>query len=910
MIRHLDLSGHFFSLKVAVIAISASFCLIGCSDSTDTSGSGSSDIAAFPTLDTGTTQLDVATPPDSGPASDSGSGPVGCETNADCAGQVAPSACLEPACNVETGGCIFTSVMTGTACNDGNGCTKNTICSNGACVGGQPIDCADDDPCTDDSCTGEGNCQHIPDPFCCTPECEGKVCGPNGCGATCGDCPQGTACGVDGLCEVSCTASCDGKVCGDDGCGGTCGACPGGLSCNASGLCVDNGCTANCQGKVCGDDGCGGSCGPACGPGQSCQGGQCVQGGCDPVCDWVECGDDGCGGSCGVCGFNQVCQAGVCVADGPGGGDSSCQGLCGDSSQDGSCYCDSGCVSFGDCCADFCDHCSALNPNACGGCVGSCDGKTCGDDGCGVSCGSCGAGLTCMSGNCKGQSDTSSCSEPLPLTLGQASAQDTTGASDDFAFAKGDCPELTTANEPGGGDQVFKFTAPSSGNYTFELDVIDSVWLNLFVVENCSNASDTALACFADSTIFNEEINVWIEAGESVAAIVDSDTWGSTDSGAYTLKVSEYSPCPWSDCDGKTCGDDGCDYGAVCGQCSGTDACNSANQCVQPGAGNSCESPLIIEGDLPLTLAGSTQDPGTTNYFSYAEEMCPGNLAETEGNTAVDQVWAFKPKTSGNYTFEIDTWESFSGIISYLMGSCDSEAVGCLSALPYYDSDPLTAYLLKNKTYNFVVDGYDGSWTPDGEYEFTLEEYQECFSADCAGKECGDNGCNEGAQCGVCPDGEVCGAGTCYDASEGDTCADAFYVSVSVTDPHLSNHDSSYASNDYMKAYSECSEFSASTGSEGEDQAFYLTFEDPGTYRITVTPLDSWYAAIYVVDGSCSNLESDCIASDDFGSQWTGATLDVEASAFESLYVIVDGDTDNEFVNEHGPYTFEVEALP
>jgi hypothetical protein len=33
-------------------------------------------------------------------------------------------------------------------------------------------------------------------------------------------------------------------------------------------------------------------------------------------------------------------------------------------------------------------------------------------------------------------------------------------------------------------------------------------------------------------------------------------------------------------------------------------------------------------------------------------------------------------------------------------------------------------------------------------------------------------------------------------------------------------------------------------------------------------------------------------------------------SAFESLYVIVDGDTDNDWIIENGPYTFEVEALP
>ena len=89
-----------------------------------------------------------------------------------------------------------------------------------------------------------------------------------------------------------------------------------------------------------------------------------------------------------------------------------------------------------------------------------------------------------------------------------------------------------------------------------------------------------------------------------------------------------------------------------------------------------------------------------------------------------------------------------------------------------------------------------------------------------------------------------------------------------------------------------------------------MTFDDPGTYRVTVTPLDSWYAAVYVVDGSCASMASDCIGSDDWGSEWTGATVDFEVAAGQSLYIIVDGDTDLDWIPEKGPYTFAVEALP
>lgn len=39
---------------------------------------------------------------------------------------------------------------------------------------------------------------------------------------------------------VACVPSCTGKLCGPDGCGGTCGTCNGGTVCNATGQCVLN----------------------------------------------------------------------------------------------------------------------------------------------------------------------------------------------------------------------------------------------------------------------------------------------------------------------------------------------------------------------------------------------------------------------------------------------------------------------------------------------------------------------------------------------------------------------------------------------------------------------------------------------------------------------------------------------
>jgi hypothetical protein len=63
----------------------------------------------------------------------------------------------------------------------------------------------------------------------CVPDCEGKVCGDDGCGVSCGECtgPQEEC--QNGKCV--CQPDCAGKECGPDGCGGNCGQCPSGCEC-------------------------------------------------------------------------------------------------------------------------------------------------------------------------------------------------------------------------------------------------------------------------------------------------------------------------------------------------------------------------------------------------------------------------------------------------------------------------------------------------------------------------------------------------------------------------------------------------------------------------------------------------------------------------------------------------------
>jgi MYXO-CTERM domain-containing protein len=108
---------------------------------------------------------------------------------------------------------------------------------------------------------------------------------------------------------------CAEKDCGDDGCGGSCGGCPDGQVCGKEFRCETEPCEPSCDGKVCGDDSCGGSCG-SCADGEECsKDGDCVTSvGCVPDCDGLSCGDDGCGTLCGLCAEDETCEAGTCQA--------------------------------------------------------------------------------------------------------------------------------------------------------------------------------------------------------------------------------------------------------------------------------------------------------------------------------------------------------------------------------------------------------------------------------------------------------------------------------------------------------------------------------------------------------------------------------------------------------------------
>ncbi|HAA54313.1 MAG TPA: hypothetical protein DCE42_06135 [Myxococcales bacterium] len=189
---------------------------------------------------------------------------------------------------------------------------------------------------------GNGICEHANGEHC-------ENC-PNDC-----NCPEGRLCQPGGGCGVACgNGSCENNL------GENCRTCNKDCACNVGAICnqVASCCERQCGNKECGNDGCGGQCG-SCAAGAQCQNGQC------------SCVSN-CSAGAALCKDNKTLQR---CKEGPAG----CFRW-----EDVLCAANQSCVSGQtECCA----------PN--------CNGKTCGDDGCGDSCGACNAPETCQAGTCK-----------------------------------------------------------------------------------------------------------------------------------------------------------------------------------------------------------------------------------------------------------------------------------------------------------------------------------------------------------------------------------------------------------------------------------------------------------------------------------------------------------------------------
>jgi len=302
-------------------------------------------------------------------------------------------------------GCTHSPVAA--ECNDGNACTLNDYCSNGACTSKGAPNCDDSNVCTDDACLPEWGCKTFPN----SAPCDDK----NACtlGDTCSDsecapgkemdCDDGNPC-TDDLClpASGCVHSANNAACTDgDPCTVTdkCfqGSCVGSgpLNCDDANPCTTDvcvpkaGCDSSPNSYACDD-------GNPCTLSDKCIAGACVPGAPLKCDDKNICSDDSCDPASGctftpnvapcndanACTITDVCSDGACV--GTGAKD------CNDSNVCTNEYCDpkAGCiVSVNTSPCDDGNLCTTADQCTNGACVGGkplpcSDGNPCTLDGC------------------------------------------------------------------------------------------------------------------------------------------------------------------------------------------------------------------------------------------------------------------------------------------------------------------------------------------------------------------------------------------------------------------------------------------------------------------------------------------------------------------------------------------------
>ena len=172
-------------------------------------------------------------------------------------------------------------------------------------------------------------------------------------------------------------------------------------------------------------------------------------------------------------------------------------------------------------------------------CFPQCDGRACGADGCGGSCGACPAPADICTG-------AGACLDPTSLTGNTCDAPFAVGAlpfsgSGDTraAYNHYDVPANGCAGwvrkGTGSAEQVWSFTAPAAGDY--RIAVAPAGWdAFVYVVADCADLGGSCLA--ASDGQADEALRVTLAAAQTVFVVVDGEDDVSDDAGAYALTVT------------------------------------------------------------------------------------------------------------------------------------------------------------------------------------------------------------------------------------------------------------------------------------------------------------------------------------------------------------------------------------
>ncbi|MED6335970.1 MAG: hypothetical protein VYE81_11260 [Planctomycetota bacterium] len=563
-----------------------------------------------------------------------------------------------------------------------------------------------------------------------------------------------------------CWPNCEGRECGDDGCGGSCGdPCADGLFCSDLGQCFESVCGVCAPGTVCGADPsqpllC--AADPAAGCGETTEAGACqdtvrsfCQDGtlyshdcqlsgeechgwtepascgapCDPSCDDLECGLDGCGQPCGGCLETHTCVQGLCYncqpecADRECGGDT-CFSVCGTCEETESCY-------AGRCWPD---------------CEPTCPPGACGGDGCGGTCGTCDLSETCDEGQC------------VPnLCGGQCGGEalDGTCLCDSDCLWDGTC--CADVCHSCGGDLEDPYACTPQGKSCWEYIVCKSDCPSGDGYTECKNA------CLM--TIAIESYHTYMAWEDCLDEAEECSTWDLGIEGAevceYQVCKAERSACQWEETGPSACAEIlGCQLNCTLPGGCGPEVCNQGGDWEAQGlalaaisCGNDVQNGSLSATDCATVLETCQADiVGSTCGTCSAGTVCAADpehpercMGEGCGAVGAEGVCEGKVRV---YCEDGALYSMDCGVGGEACEVVDGVAA-CVEIC-----DP---------TCDDVQCGLDGCGNPCGDcaedHTCILGACYDC-TLDCAHRECGSDGCL--STCGTCDDDETCWSGRCW----------------------------------------------------------------------------------------------------------------------------------------------------
>jgi len=767
--------------------------------------------------------------------------------------------CSEDACDPAKG-CVYTPVADGSECSDGSLCTSDDKCVAGKCTGTPVPEC--------DSCTADADCAEYEDGNLCNGLliCKDGSCVVNEativtCSAGNNPCQESKCVPATGKCEN--TAALDGTACDDLNFCTHSDFCTGGV---CKGLPVD------CEDKT-----------------------ACTQDSCDPNTGCVHAPKEGSCGDSDPCTQNDHCVNGVCVGD-PIAGCSGCEK-------------DEDCAPFDD--ADLCngklfcknkkcqvnpdtvvscadptlDPCksAACNPET-GACVFTdladatpCDDKT-----------ACTEADKCLAGVCKGVKlvcdDGNLCTDDAcdpklgcVYSYNSIDCDDGSPCTPDDHCEQGLCvgtvdPScVCTKNE-----ECAKFEDGNKCNGTLICKGAKCV-IDPATIVTCDTSKDTDCKV----TFCNKENGKCEQAAfadgkpcdDSNKCTQKDSCKGGACAGTANVTCDDTNPCTNDSCDPQL----GCIAVPNTAACDDKDPCTGGDKCqdgvCQPGTQNLCADTCKPDWTLKC---GGTDTWG--NDKSGATDVVTTYGCSPFDYTGPEYTYTFKAPYDATVTVALSGEKADTDVIVLEAAGQGCDPDQCRD----WDYSSVTFEAEKDKTYYFVVDGYEGGVLPAaGAYTIKLT-CQPLTEINCA-----DGKDDDGDGKVDCKDDDCLGTVDC----PAPICKPSWNLYCGKSDS-WANYGA--GSTDAIETYN-CNDY------EYPGPEYTYAFVAPVTGKITITLTDETAETDVLV--VAAGAEGQCLPTGCIAYGLNDVTFDAKAGT--TYYVVVDG-----WAGAEGSYTITVECPP